>query len=29
MHSLSIDPQNIQQEQKHANFKIHDWTAMH
>ena len=24
MHSMSIDPQNIQQEQKHANFEIHD-----
>ena len=29
MHSMSIDPQNIQQEQKHANFEIHDSTAMH
>ena len=29
MHSMSIDPQNIQQEQKHANFEIHDWTVMH
>ena len=29
MHSISIDPQNIQQEQKHSNFEIHDSTAMH
>ena len=29
MHSMSIDPQNIQQEQKHAYFKIHDSTAMY
>ena len=29
MYSMSIDPQNIQQEQKHANFEIHDSTAMH
>ena len=29
MHSTGIDPKNMQQEQKHANFKIHDSTAMH
>ena len=29
MHSIIIDPKNMQQEQKHANFEIHDWTAMH
>ena len=29
MHSIGIDPKNMQQEQKHANFKIHDWTAMY
>ena len=29
MHSIIIDPKNMQQEQKNANFKIHDWTAMH
>ena len=29
MHSIGIDPKNMQQEQKNANFKIHDWTAMH
>ena len=29
MHSIGFDLKNMQQEQKHANFKIHDSTAMH
>lgn len=28
MHSISVDPQNMQQEQKYAHFEIHDWAAM-